>query len=72
MSACARSPSPALIRVSTLLKLLANRARTGAESDSTLQLQARAELALQELAETLGELDERPVQAAIEDQRFAS
>ena len=71
MSACVRAPSPTLIRVSTLLKWLANRTRSGAESDKTLQLQARAEFALQELAEALGELDERPIRAAMEDQRFA-
>lgn len=67
MSASERSPSPALIRVSTLLHLLANRMRTGAESDEVLELQALAELALQRLAEALGDLDDRTLKAAVEE-----
>jgi hypothetical protein len=59
MSACAQAPAPALIRVSTLLKWLANRTRSGAESEYALQLQARAEIVLQDLAEALGELDDQ-------------
>lgn len=70
MSACAEAPTPALIRVSTLLKLLAHRKRSGAETEDTLRLQAQAELALQRLAAALGDLDEQPVKQAMDEWRF--
>ena len=72
MSACAKAPDPALVRVSSLLKLLANRTRSGAETIEILRLQAQAEVLLQALCAALGELDERPLRSALEDMRFTS
>ncbi len=66
MPATELPPKPALVRVQTLLDLLIRRARTGAETADQLRMQADAESALARLASALGDLDERPLRAAVE------
>lgn len=72
MSASAKAPKPVLVRVSTLLDLLASRQRSGAESAEVHLWQAAAELALQNLATALGDLDEQPLRLAVEERRGIS
>lgn len=70
MTASSLPQKPALMRVRTLLELLACRARSGAESANQLRLQAEAESALASLAAALGELDEHPLRLAVEARTF--
>ena len=65
MSASANPDRPALVRVGTLLDVLARRVRSPAEGAAQARLQAAAEESLLALLTSLGEFDEQPLRSAL-------